>query len=270
MKQLILFISLLVVVWSCQKTQVTDIVLQAEVGPSFFRSLDARVTENEDGTYLIQGITNEAVLNMKIENLERRTYGFGGISANYASFENLNGDTYVTNPLGEGSVSISHYDEEAKTASGSFEFKAVLVGVDTIAVQNGLFYQARVISLQDDNVIIEPNGNAGIFVCAVNGAIYNPYNVSAIKSDSFIEVNGYTGIKSVTITLPVEVEPGSYSLPRVGFSAYYQDGVGLQESTDGNVIVFSHDLGEKKLKGTFSFLTEDKVISLGQFNVNYQ
>ncbi|MGY8885426.1 MAG: DUF6252 family protein [Flavobacteriales bacterium] len=196
MKQLILFISLLVVVWSCQKTQVTDIVLQAEVGPNFYRSLDARVTENEDGTYLIQGITNEAVLNMKIENLERRTYGFGGISANYASFENLNGDTYVTNPLGEGSVSISDYDEEAKTASGSFEFKAVLVGVDTIAVQNGLFYQARVISLQD--------------------------------------------------------------------------GVGLQESTDGNVIVFSHDLGEKKLKGTFSFLTEDKVISLGQFNVNYQ
>ena len=196
MKQLILFISLLVVVWSCQKTQVTDIVLQAEVGPNFYRSLDARVTENEDGTYLIQGITNEAILNMKIENLERRTYGFGGISANYASFENLNGDTYVTNPLGEGSVSISDYDEEAKTASGSFEFKAVLVGVDTIAVQNGLFYQARVISLQD--------------------------------------------------------------------------GVGLQESTDGNVIVFSHDLGEKKLKGTFSFLTEDKVISLGQFNVNYQ
>ena len=256
---------------SCKKTEVTDIVLQARVGDNFFRALDAKITENEDGTYLIQGITQQESITMKVANLEVRTYEFGGTSSNYASFENLNGDTYFTNPYGEGRVTISNYNEEAKTASGSFEFKAMIEGVDTIAVQNGLFYQAKVLNiLEDDEIIIDPVTNAGTFVCHIDGNPFNPFNVSAIVSSDLIVIKGFTGNKSITIKLPVDVETGSYPLPRMGFSAYYEDGDGLQDSTSGNMIIFTHDFINKKIKGTFFFLTATKTITLGQFNVTYQ
>ena len=270
MKQLISFISLLLLVSSCQKTAVTDIVLQAETGDTFFRALDARVTESEDGTFLIQGITDQESITMKVANLEVRTYNFGGESENYASFENLNGDTYFTNPNGEGSVTITNYNEVAQTASGSFEFKAIIEGVDTIAVQNGLFYQARISNFVEDEIIIDPDMNAGTFVCLIDGNPFNPFNVSALASSDFIEIKGYTGNKSITLKLPIDVEPNSYALPRMGFSANYEDGNGLEDSTLGNVIVFSHDLIQKKIKGTFFFLTATKTITLGQFNVTYE
>jgi len=271
MKQLILFICLLFLVSSCEKTEVTDIVLQAEIGNTLFRALDARITENEDGTFFIQGITQQESITMKVANLEVRTYNFGGTSANYASFEDLNGAAYFTNPDGEGWVTISNYNEEAQTASGSFEFRAIQEGVDTIAVQNGLFYQAKILNiLPDDEIIIDPVTNAGTFVCQIDGNPFNPFNVSALVSTDFIEIKGYTGIKSITIKVPITIETGSYSLPRMGFSAYYEDGSGLQDSVTGNVIIFEHDPIDRKIKGTFFFLTDTIAITLGQFNVTYQ
>lgn len=256
---------------SCKKTEVTDIVLQAEIDNTFFRALDARITKNEDGTFLIQGITEQESLTMKVANLEVRTYIFGGTSANYASFENLNGDTYFTNPNGEGRVTISNYDEEAQTASGSFDFMAIIEGVDTIAVQNGLFYQAQILNFSGDGgIIIDPATNAGTFACHIDGNPFNPSNVSALVSSDFIVIEGYTGNKSITIKLPIDVEPNGYTLPRMGFSADYEDWDGLEDSISGDVIVFSHDPIDKKIKGTFFFLTAAKTITLGQFNVTYQ
>jgi len=271
MKYLILFISLLLLVSSCENTEVINTVLQAEIDNTFYRALDARITENEDGTFLIQGIAQQESLTMKVVSLDERTYDFGGTNANYASFENLNGDTYFTNPNGDGRVTISNYNEEAQTASGSFEFKAILEGVDTIAVQNGIFYQAQILNNSGaGGIIIDPATNAGTFGCNIDGNPFNPGNVSALVSSDLIVIKGSTGNKSITIKLPLDVEPNSYTLPRMGFSADYEDGDGIQDSTSGDVIVLSHDLIDKKIKGTFFFLTATNAITLGQFNVTYQ
>ncbi|MFT4670185.1 MAG: hypothetical protein ACI9M9_000789 [Flavobacteriaceae bacterium] len=270
MKLLLLFISLLLLTSSCENTEVVNAVLQAKINNTFYRALDAKIVENEDGTFLIQGVTGHESLSMKVANLELRTYDFGGTSANYASFERLNGDTYFTNPNGEGRVTISNYNEEAQTASGSFEFLAIIDGVDTIAVQNGIFYQAEIFNFLEDEIIIDPVMNVGTFLCSVDGNPFNPFNVSALLSTGFIEVKGYTGNKSITIKLPIDVVPGDYPLPETGFSAYYDDGEGLQDATLGNVIIFTHDAINNKVNGTFFFLTAAHAISLGQFNVIYE
>jgi hypothetical protein len=270
MKNLIGTICLLVFVVSCKKTEVTDIVLQAKINDSFFRAIDARVTENEDGTYLIQGITQRESITMKIENLELGTYNFGEMSENYASFEKANGDSYFSNPNGQGNVRISNYNANTGTASGSFEFLAMQEGVDTIAVQNGLFYQARVISFLDDDVIVDPVNTAGTFICLIEENPYNPFNVSALASLDMIEIKGFTLSKSITIKIPLNIDTGDYPIPSEGFSASYEDTNGVQDANSGNVIVFSHDTVERKIKGTFFFLTDLKAITLGQFNVTYQ
>jgi hypothetical protein len=245
-------------------------VLQAKINDDFFRALDARLTESEDGTFLIQGITEKESITMKIGNLELGTYNFGEMSDNYASFEKSNGDSYFTNPNGEGSVTITSYNEEAQTASGSFGFRAMQEGVDTIAVQNGIFYQARIISLVDDDVIIDPVNTAGTFICLVDENPFNPFKVSALASDETIEIRGFTLNKSVTIEIPLDLDSGSYPLTDDGLQAYYEDGNGLENANSGNTIIFSNDPLERKVKGTFFFLTDSKTITLGQFNVTYQ
>ena len=270
MKQLMLFISLLLLVSSCDNSEVIETVLQAEIDNTFYRALDAGITANEDGTFLIQGVTQQETLTMKIASLAVRTYDFGGARENYASFENLNGDTYFTNPNGDGKVTISNYNEETQTASGSFNFNAIIEGVDTITVHNGLFYEAPILNLSDDDQIIDPATDAGNFVCFIDGNPFNPFNVSAVKSSDFIAIRGYTANRSITLRLPIDVTPDSYTLPIMGFSAFYEDMDGLLDSTSGNLIVFSHDTTDNKIKGTFFFLTPSKTISLGQFNVIYE
>ena len=139
-----LLISQLVVVLSCENTDVTNSVIQGEIDNDLYRALDARISPNEDGSYLIQGVTLKETLTLKISSLAIRSYQLGGTRTNYASFENLNGDTYFTNPLGEGIVTISNINEKAQTVTGSFKFTAIIEGVDTIAVQKGVFFESPI------------------------------------------------------------------------------------------------------------------------------
>jgi hypothetical protein len=269
MKQLMFFFSLLWLVTGCENTEVVNSVLQAEIDNNFFRALDARVTPNEDGSYLIQGITQYETLTLRVSSLEIGSYELGGTLSNYASFENFDGATYYTNPLGDGSVTISNINEEAQTVTGSFKFNAMLEGIDTIAVQRGIFFEAP-ISIIDDEPIIDPVTHAGTFVSQINGAIFNPFNVTAIESDDSIVIKGYTTNRSITLVLPRNVIPDDYILPGNGFSAFYEDNDGIQYATNGGILVFSHDTNTNEIKGTFFFLTPTKSISIGQFNVTYQ
>lgn len=270
MKKSSLIFCSLILLTGCKKTEVANIVLQAEINDEFFRAIDARVTENEDGTFLIQGVTLRESLTMKVESLEEKIHTFGQMSVNYASFERSNGDNYFTNPYGEGSVTISNYDADAQIVSGTFGFTAMQEGADTIAVQNGIFYQAKILTPLDSAVIVDSETNAGTFICLVDENTYNPFNVSALESSGIIEIKGFTGNKSISIKVPLDTNSGSYPIPADGFSAYYQDGNGLQYADSGSLFVFSHDTVEKKIRGTFFFLTEMKSITLGQFNVTYQ
>ena len=67
---------------SCKNTEVTDVVLQAKINDYFFRAVDARIIENDDGTFLIQGITASESITMKVESLDQGTYNFGEMSEN--------------------------------------------------------------------------------------------------------------------------------------------------------------------------------------------
>lgn len=271
MKQLMLLISLLVIVSSCENTEVVKSVMQAEIDNDFFRALDARVTRSEDGTYLIQGITQRETLTLRVTDLIVTNYNFGGNNTNYGLFENLNGDTYFTNPHGSGFVAISNYNEEAQTVTGSFNFEAVIEGVDTIAIHQGIFFEAPILNplIDDDPTIIDPATNAGTFVSYIDGIPFNPFSVSAVETDDSIEIRGFSPNRSVTLTVPKDITPDNYVLPMDGIKAVYEDNDGIQQATTGNIIVFSHDTASNHIKGTFFFLTDTKAITLGQFNVIY-
>lgn len=271
MKSLHLYFLLAVVVLGCKNTEINDPAMQAELDSTLFVALDTRAVESEDGSYIVQGITQNETLTLRISDLAVGRYRLGGTNLNYASFENVNGDTYFTNPLGGGEVNISNWDQDAKLVSGSFTFSAVITGIDTIAVQRGLFFEAPVMPFVEPSIeTVDPSTNAGIFVSYIDGNPFNPFNVSAVETVDSIIITASTTNRSILIKVPKDIEMGNIVLPEMSHLAQYIDGDGAEDALSGNLIIFSHTQNDNHIKGTFSFQTATKSISLGQFNVIYE
>lgn len=257
---------------SCEDVQDSQSALQATLDFDLYRAVGTRAAENEDGSYLIQGITQNETLTMKVPSLDLGSYSFGGDSENYGLFENFNGDAYFTNPDGAGHVTISNYNVEESTVSGSFNFKAILPGVDTLKVSDGLFFQIPVTNFIEasDDPDIDPVTNAGTFVSLIDGGPFNPFEVSAVEAGDCIFISGTTTNRTILLKLPLDIQEGNVTVPEAGFIVRYTDGDGEEDAVTGNIIIFQHQPGIKRIKGTFSFQTATKSISLGQFNVFYE
>lgn len=261
-----LFLSFLTLI-SCENTEDSQIALQAELNDRLYESNGAIAIENEDGTFFIHGLTTNENLLLKISGPEEGSYILGGNSPNYASFEDLSGNVYLTNPNGEGQIIVSNWNQENETLSGTFSFRAILPGIDTLFVDNGVFYQ---IPYGVEPEVEEDPTVAGFFLAEINGVPFNPFAVSAVDNGTSIIVTGNNTSKSITLGFPMDVQTGNVILPADGFVASFTDENGTEQAISGNIIVISHETAIKKIKGTFSFQTETQSIGLGQFNVTYE
>ncbi len=252
---------------SCENTEDSQIALQAELDNRLYESNGAIAIENEDGTFFIHGLTTNENLILKIATPEVGNYTLGGNSQNYASFEDLSGNVYLTNPNGEGQIIVSNWNQENKTLSGTFSFRAILPGIDTLFVNNGVFYQ---IPYGVEPEVEEGPTVAGFFLAEINGGPFNPFNVSAEETETSILITASNVSKTIIVSLPLDVQTGNIILPIDGVVVNYTDDNGTEQALSGNVIVISHETAIKKIKGTFSFQTETQTITLGQFNVTYE
>lgn len=271
MKRIIAILFAFALLTSCEDVQDSQSALQATLDFNLYDAIGTRAAENEDGSYLIQGITQNEILTMKVPSLEEGTYVFGGNSENYALFENSNDETYFTNPDGGGNITITDWNQDEELVSGSFKFRAILSGADTLKASEGLFYRVEVTRFVDGaDASIDPSTNAGTFVSAVDGIPFNPFEVSALEAGDCIFIKASTTNREIEIKLPLDIQSGTIMLPEPGFIVKYKGGDGEEDAISGNIILFQHQPTIKRIKGTFSFETETKSISLGQFNVFYQ
>ena len=256
---------------SCEDVQDSQSALQANLDFDLYDAIGTRAAKNEDGSYLIQGFTQNEILTMKVPTINEGTYTFGGNSDNYALFENSNDETYFTNPDGGGAITITDWNRDEEIVTGSFRFKAILGGVDTLKVSEGFFYRVeitRFVDSPDDDE--DPTTNAGTFVSLIDGIPFNPFEVSALESEDGIIIKASTANREILIKLPLDIEAGTIILPEPEFIVKYTGGGGEEDAVSGNLIVFQHQPTIKRVKGTFSFQTENRTISLGQFNVFYE
>ena len=268
MKRILILSLVLITFYSCENLEDNTPALQSTVDQEFFKAIDARATENEDGSFLIQAITNVESLNLRIPSGDPRVYVLGGTSPSYATFENALGDTYTTDPDGGGSVVITNWDTTGKTLSGTFTFNAVLADRDTLFVEQGVFFQVPYGGLE--SIDDETPPNAGTFVARIDGVTFNPFTITAVGGPNAITIKGASTSNTVTLQLPEDIGVGGFTLPLDGFVATYMNNEINEEATEGNVTIFEHDIEQRRIKGTFSFRTPSSTVSLGQFNVRYQ
>lgn len=249
---------------SCEDTQTNEVALQAQVDDRLYTSADARAALNEDGTLTIQGFSDEESMTLQLSRLGEGNFAIGQGTSNYAVYEDMGGNIYTTKPNGEGVVTISEHNEANKTLSGTFNFNAFLPGIDTIYVSKGTLYNVS----YGGGDIGDPT-NAGLFSAKVDGNPFIPVTVSSQNTGNTIITSGSTANATIVISVTAAVEPGEYTLPRGGFGAKYQGPTGPEETVEGLITILEHNVTEKNIKGTFSFITNRTEVTEGQFDVTY-
>jgi hypothetical protein len=250
---------------SCEDTETNDVALQANVDNRLYESNDARAVLNEDGTLTIQGFTDEESITLRVSQLAERNFSIGEGLPNNAIYEDAGGNIYTTSPDAEGLVTISDLNETNKTFSGNFRFYAYLPGIDTIYVSKGTLYNISYSSGEID----DPT-NAGAFTAKVDNNPFLPIVVSARDTGNKILISGSTANATIAISVPQNAEVGVFTLPRNGFTAKYQDVTGPETTAEGLITITEHNTGQRKLKGTFSFITERTEITEGEFDIIYK
>lgn len=264
MKKCIFFLLAILSLTSCEDIEGNDPALQANIDNTFYSSNDTRGSVNGDGSLTIQGFTQQETLTLQLSRLAVGDFRIGEETSNYAIFENFVGDVYTTRPNGQGIINISEVNETDKTITGTFNFNAFLPGIDTIYVSKGVLYNVSYVSGE----ISDPN-NAGTFSANVDGNPFTPTTVTASNNDGTIFISA-TGVNSsMLISVPSDVEPEIYQIPRTGFNAKYQGPNGPETTQSGNILIIEHNTTDKTIKGAFSFGTNRSEITMGDFNVAY-
>lgn len=263
MKKIAILLLVILPFISCEDTETNDVAFQAKVNDRLYQSTAAQAYVS-NGELLIQGSNMDESLTLSLSSLREGDFVINRRSSNHAVFSDVFGNVFNTNAGGEGIVSISEVDGGNKTLTGSFSFNAIMPGVDTIYVSRGVFFRVP----YEGGSINVPGADS--FTAKVNGVLFDPAEISATSTANSIVILGNTADESIVITVPVAVEAGSYTLPRSGYTAKYQNADGPQATSGGAINITEHNPLLKTIKGNFSFITDMSEVTEGVFEVTYQ
>ncbi len=270
MKNFLLLCALVSMLFACETIETNSPAFQANLNNDFYRSIDSRAIVADDGSVSIIGATADQEITLVLSILESGTYEFNSGNGHQAYYKDPSGQVYSTENGGSGVVNITSRDATNQTLGGDFTFTAILEGIDTITVSKGLLFQVPYVSgsIEDPNDPADPNQD-GAFVAEIDGELFDPSTVVATTTDTSIEISGALGDDTIQIIIPLDAEPATQPIPGGGFNAiYFISGV-EEPALSGTIRIFMHDMAAQSISGTFVFTTENHVISLGQFNVDY-
>ena len=193
------------------------------------------------------------------------------MSANATRYSTLNSES------GSGFVRVSSINEEAKTMSGNFYFKAYRTTDNTFkTIADGNFtnvpYQYYNISdtTSFDNLMLW-TGDNGQRTAA---------NITSSKNDTAIviigEVDNSVAWESVTLWLPPTITAGVHYIESDGpVWAQFQNGFYDYSAVNGSVTIIENNESTNVVRGTFFFNYldhEEETLSIsgGQFEVQYE
>ncbi|GEQ84550.1 hypothetical protein ULMS_00580 [Patiriisocius marinistellae] len=280
MRKVFLLLVATIFVFSCaEDIQDYSPAIQGFVNNELYRATGVNATRKLDGAFLIEGLTQLEALKINITAGTPGVYNLGGASLNTATFSDKNGNSYFTNPNGEGQVVVTELNVEESYISGNFNYKAIQTGLDSIVVKNGVFFQVP-FAQEIEPIIVDPTlpagpCNAGTFVANVDGEpISTSANlcVMAVIFQNQIVVTATDADEEIQVRLPINVLEGSVSLPEDNFLASYTDlATGeTREAQTGAIFISIHNQTSNLIRANFTFNTGIEEITIGNFDVTYQ
>lgn len=154
-----------------------------------------------------------------------------------------------------GSFSITSFDASKKTISGSFSFK---VGRDSDSsiktFTNGTFTNVPY-------TIASNPGSQGTdsFHVKINDTLFNAYNIVPGVGAGAVAINGVDslGNKTVAVSFPQTIAPGSYIFDMLTRSAIYSIGTSVAypvTAGTGSLQILENNSVSKRVRANFSFV----------------
>ena len=259
----LLFALALVTLTSCENVQDNQTSIQATVDNTAFNALYATSDINEDGSLDIQTSSDSRVITIHLGNTTSDRFQLGGTSGHYATFTDVHGNVYTTEGNGNGFVEITDRCVPCGTINGRFNFTAVLPGIDTVEVSNGMFVDIAIGTPESE---VDTRNK---FEAQIDTASFNPVTVNTINTGNFLLIEGQKGSTSLIIRVPITVQQGDYNLVAGGFNATMVEGLITQDASNGSITITSHNSDLKTMTGTFNFQVGSTEISQGVFDVKY-
>jgi hypothetical protein len=218
------------------------------------------------GLIAIQGISNDdRFFNITLQDDGPVTYQLDNQALNVAVLTDANSPTggvgYTTNQgnTGDagGTLVITKIDETNKTISGTFSFKMFRESDSKqVVITEGSFENLKY------TTELPPNTGADAdFKVKIDGTLWSGQVVSgaAFNNQLIISAAETNVSKSVGLTMPDNVTPGTYSFSQFGtYMAIYNYGSATSPTTlvseSGSLTITEHNTSTKTIKGTFSFV----------------
>lgn len=174
-----------------------------------------------------------------------------------------------------GTLSITSINTTNKTISGTFSIKVyrqtdLTQKVVTEGVFNNISYATT----------IPPANTSDTFRVKVDGAQFSVYSITAISVFNMLSISGSDQqvSKTVGITMPPDVTPGSYTFTAFGFDyiGQYNIGTSYLTANSGTLTILEHNKTTKKIRGNFNFSAKEILgskaaeLTEGYFSVTYQ
>jgi len=266
MRTFMLFLLAAFALISCEDIQDNSPAMQVVLNDQLFKAIDARAEIMQDGTLVIQGLTDVEGLTITLNNSAEGVYTLGGNAINRAVFQDFLGSIYTTRPFGDGEVVIQNVTEN--TLTGTFKFNAYRFGLDTLNGQKGFFFKVPILA---GTTSTEPVPPVNLMSATIDDSSFVAESVTAVDSNDLIVINGTRDNKTLTLSFPNTLTSGNNPIGGDLSASYTFEGTTFNAVT-GIISIVNHNTTIKEISGAFSFETEGPdgvLVTQGQFNVSY-
>lgn len=229
--------------------------------------------DEASNSLIVQGINNDKTIRMTIINPAEGTFDLGATSGeeSFGSYL-IEGENPYSSELsegGSGSVTITTFDLENNTISGTFAFTAGRDGgAETVVIENGYFENLTV-------TLGEPGGEDDFMNAAIDGIDFSADDITIVTSE-IISIQGIDTAtdEAIFVSFPADTEPGTYQMTFSGdINAGYFNGDITYGSESGLLIISENS--ETLLQFSFNFQASEEEggaivhsITEGQFQYN--
>ncbi len=257
-------------------------VMYGLINSTNWRSPDPRAVLTDHSIKVYGTSANGQTIIISINTGEIGEYTLSATNGNYAEFipnMSTGAARYSTsnNENGTGFVRISSINEEAKTMSGTFSFKAYRTSDNTFkTASDGVFTN---VPYQYYNTT-DTTEFENIFIFADANRSWNAATITAFRNDTALIVVGECdraeAWQSITMWMSPTITAGVHYITAEGpVYAKFQQGFYEFPAVNGSITIIENNSIEKKLRGTFFFnyldnTNETQSISGGQFEVQYE
>jgi Family of unknown function (DUF6252) len=226
-------------------------------------------------------------ISMELPVFKTGTYMLGSQSPSYAVYGNLltnSTNVYVSNSgTAGGTITISSIDTINQLVSGAFQFTLVNPADNSsVTITSGIFSYVPYGNGMGGGTNPPPvGGDADTLNATVDGVKFVSSDIIPSLTNGQLLIAGFSlsGSQDIGLLMPPEIKPGSYPLDFATglYIGIYNPSpnVTLISQNSGTLVILSHDIVAKKIKGTFDFTASptgsgtSAVITQGYFSVNY-